>query len=69
MSIQEGELIRLVSLQTSRIWDGQTGETKSEFRGHDNVVEVAVFAPVASYPALRELAGIAVSLHPDSAFD
>lgn len=48
--------------QTSRIWDGQSGETKSEFRGHENVVEVAVFAPVASYAAIRELAGIAVRL-------
>lgn len=32
-----------------------------EFRGHDNVVEVVVFAPIAAYPAIRELAGIPVS--------
>lgn len=47
-------------LQTSRIWDAQTGETKSELRGHEHVVEVAVFAPIAAYAAIRELAGIAV---------
>ncbi|CEQ39856.1 SPOSA6832_01413, partial [Sporobolomyces salmonicolor] len=45
--------------QTSRIWDAQSGETKAELRGHEHVVEVAVFAPVASYPAIRELAGLA----------
>jgi len=32
-------------------------------RGHDNVVEVAVFAPVAAYAPIRELAGLAVSAH------
>lgn len=32
-----------------------------DFRGHDNVVEVVVFAPIAAYPAIRELAGIPVS--------
>ncbi|KAI5480951.1 1-alkyl-2-acetylglycerophosphocholine esterase [Pseudohyphozyma bogoriensis] len=45
--------------QTSRVWDAQTGETKTELRGHDHVVEVAVFAPPAAYAAIRELAGIA----------
>ncbi|SCZ96877.1 BZ3500_MvSof-1268-A1-R1_Chr4-1g06810 [Microbotryum saponariae] len=44
--------------QTSRIWDAQTGETKTELRGHDHVIEVAVFAPIAAYPAIRELAGL-----------
>jgi platelet-activating factor acetylhydrolase IB subunit alpha len=28
---------------------------------HEHVVECAAFAPVASYPMIRELAGIAVS--------
>ena len=32
-----------------------------ELRGHEHVVEVAIFAPVASYPAIRELGGIKVS--------
>lgn len=32
-----------------------------EFRGHDNVVEVVAFAPIAAYASIRELAGIPVS--------
>lgn len=32
-----------------------------EFRGHDNAVEVVVFAPIAAYGAIRELAGMPVS--------
>lgn len=43
---------------TARIWDAQTGETKTELRGHDNVLESVAFAPVAAYPAIRELGGI-----------
>lgn len=31
-----------------------------ELRGHDHTVEVVVFAPVAAYAAIRELAGIPV---------
>lgn len=46
--------------QTARVWDVGTGETKVELRGHEHVVETAVFAPVASYPALFELSGIKV---------
>ncbi|GAA5979166.1 hypothetical protein JCM11641_008447 [Rhodosporidiobolus odoratus] len=45
--------------QTSRVWDTSKGETKVELRGHEHVIEVAVFAPIAAYPAIRELAGIA----------
>lgn len=44
--------------QTGRIWDRATGETKLELRGHEHVVECLAFAPLASYPAIRELAGI-----------
>ncbi|WVQ82994.1 nuclear distribution protein PAC1 [Cryptococcus sp. DSM 104549] len=44
--------------QTSRVWDFATGETKMELRGHDHVVECAVFAPVAAYTAIRELASL-----------
>jgi platelet-activating factor acetylhydrolase IB subunit alpha len=32
-----------------------------ELRGHENVVEVVVFAPVAAYAAIQELASIEVS--------
>ncbi|OAV84957.1 hypothetical protein PTTG_11586, partial [Puccinia triticina 1-1 BBBD Race 1] len=43
---------------TARIWDLTTGETKVELRGHEHVVEIAVFAPPESTPAIREMAGI-----------
>ncbi|KAK4684340.1 platelet-activating factor acetylhydrolase IB subunit alpha, partial [Tremellales sp. Uapishka_1] len=44
--------------QTSRIWDFTNGETKIELRGHDHVVECAVFAPVNAYTSIRELGGL-----------
>jgi platelet-activating factor acetylhydrolase IB subunit alpha len=47
-------------LQTARVWDVASGETKSELRGHEHVVEAAVFAPLAAYPALLELSGVKV---------
>lgn len=47
--------------QTSRVWDLMNGETKMDFRGHEHVVECAVFAPVVAYPSIRELAGLGVS--------
>ncbi|KZP12726.1 dynein regulator [Athelia psychrophila] len=43
---------------TGRIWDAQSGESKMELRGHENVVEVITFAPVAAYAAIRQLTGI-----------
>lgn len=46
--------------KTARIWDMATGETKLEFRGHENYLEVVVFAPVASYQSISELSGIAL---------
>ena len=46
--------------QTARLWDFATGETKAELRGHENAVDVAVFAPVVAYPSIRELAGLQV---------
>jgi platelet-activating factor acetylhydrolase IB subunit alpha len=48
--------------QTARVWDAATGETKTELRGHDHVVETAEFAPVSSYAAIRELTGLTVRL-------
>lgn len=47
-------------IQTARVIDPLSGETKMEFRGHDNAVEVVVFAPATAYGAIRELAGIPV---------
>jgi len=34
-----------------------------EFRGHDHIIEIAVFAPAVAYPAIRELAGLPVRIH------
>jgi len=34
-----------------------------EMRGHEHDVEVVVFAPIAAYAAIREVAGIPVSVH------
>jgi WD40 repeat protein len=51
----------LTKYETSRVWDSASGETKMELRGHEHVVECAVFAPVVSYVAIRELTGLAVS--------
>jgi hypothetical protein len=34
-----------------------------EMRGHEHDVEVVVFAPISAYAAIRELAGIPVSVH------
>ena len=47
-------------IQTARVTDPMNGETKMEFRGHDNVVEVVAFAPIAAYAAIRELGGLPV---------
>jgi hypothetical protein len=47
-------------VQTARLWDPLTGEMKMEFRGHDHIIEIAVFAPAVAYPAIRELAGLPV---------
>jgi platelet-activating factor acetylhydrolase IB subunit alpha len=33
-----------------------------ELRGHEHVAEVITFAPIAAYPAIRELAGIPVRI-------
>lgn len=49
-----------IHIQTARIWNPLTGESKMELRGHEHVVEVIAFAPVAAYTAIRELAGIPV---------
>lgn len=51
---------RTLFSQTVKIWDPLTGEQKADLRGHENDVEVVVFAPVAAYAAIRELTGIPV---------
>lgn len=43
--------------QTARLWDVQTGESKMEFRGHEHVLECAIFAPINSYQYIQELIG------------
>ncbi|KAI9571392.1 WD40-repeat-containing domain protein [Boletus coccyginus] len=55
----DGRLLASASKdQTARLWDPLTGEQKMELRGHDHQVEVVVFAPIASYNAIRELTGV-----------
>ncbi|ORX49512.1 dynein regulator [Hesseltinella vesiculosa] len=44
--------------QTARLWDMQTGETKMDFRGHEHVIEWAIFAPIKAYPFIQELVGL-----------
>lgn len=44
--------------QTAKIVDATTGEIKTEFRGHDNVVEAAQFCPPHSVAAIRELVAL-----------
>jgi platelet-activating factor acetylhydrolase IB subunit alpha len=51
-------LISASNDQTARVWDFASGETKAELRGHEHVVECAVFAPVSAYAAIRELGGM-----------
>lgn len=52
---EDGKLLASCSNdQTARIWDVQKGETKMDFRGHDHVVECAIFLPVVSYPFIWE---------------
>ncbi|KAI8993125.1 dynein regulator [Pilobolus umbonatus] len=57
-SIQPSEdgklLVSSSNDQTARVWDVQKGETKMEMRGHDHVVECAIFLPVLSYPFVWE---------------
>ncbi|OSD08495.1 dynein regulator [Trametes coccinea BRFM310] len=56
---EDGRLIATCSNdQTARIIDPLTGETKMELRDHQHTVEVVVFAPISSYAAIRELAGL-----------
>lgn len=43
--------------QTAKIWDIQSGECKMDFRGHEHVVEYAIFAPVNAYPFIQEFIG------------
>lgn len=48
--------------QTAHLVELDSGTTKSELRGHDNVVESAVFIPISCIPAIRELLGQKVLL-------
>ena len=48
---------RAESSQTAHIVELDSGTAKAELRGHDNVVEAAVFIPVTCIPAIRELLG------------
>lgn len=54
LSVSEITDVKFYYVQTARIWDIQKGETKMDFRGHDHVVECAIFLPVVSYPFIWE---------------
>ena len=41
---------------------------KTEMRGHDNRIECAVFVPMASIPAVRELVAQVIKNSPDIYF-
>lgn len=45
-------------LQTAHITDIETAVLKTEMRGHDNRIECAVFVPMVSIPAIRELVAL-----------
>ncbi len=62
MRLWLNETAENVVFQTARIFDPLSGESKMELRGHEHTIEVVVFAPVAAYAAIRELAGIPVCL-------
>ncbi|EIM90085.1 dynein regulator [Stereum hirsutum FP-91666 SS1] len=40
---------------TAKVIDAETGSTRAEFRGHDHVVEIAMFVPPGTVPAIKEL--------------
>lgn len=54
--------LKEVPSQTARLWDTTTGETRVDFRGHEHVVEAAIFAPANAVASIRELAGLVGSL-------
>ena len=47
--------------QTVRLWDAESGESRTEFHGHEHVVECVAFAPTSAYDAIRSLSGIQVA--------
>ncbi|GJJ15918.1 hypothetical protein Clacol_010197 [Clathrus columnatus] len=52
----DGRLILTCSADhTAKLSDTESGAVKVELRGHENVVEAAVFAPTISMPAIRDL--------------
>ncbi|KAI0065041.1 dynein regulator [Artomyces pyxidatus] len=54
----DGKYIVTCSMDhTARVVELATGTTKAEMRGHDNVVEAAIFVPRNAVPAIRELIG------------
>ena len=51
-----------ILLQTARITDIESAALKTEMRGHDNRIECAVFVPMVSIPAIRELVALVISI-------
>ncbi|KAF8642466.1 hypothetical protein AX16_009467 [Volvariella volvacea WC 439] len=57
-SFDDRLLVSCSNDHTARVWDYKLGSMKSELRGHDRQVEVAVFAPTNTYQYIRELLSI-----------
>ncbi|KAH9896073.1 dynein regulator [Cubamyces lactineus] len=49
---------------TARVIETANGNLKAEFRGHDNVVENAIFAPRNAVPTISELTGLKTEATP-----
>lgn len=52
--------LHISSTKMIRVWDVENGECKIECRGHEHVVEHAIFAPITAYLSLKELTGFEV---------
>ncbi|OSC96850.1 nuclear distribution protein PAC1 [Trametes coccinea BRFM310] len=52
---------------TAQVIELSNGNRRAEFRGHDNVVENAVFAPKNAVPSISELAGLKTGVMPSTA--
>lgn len=49
--------------QTIRVWDMANYKCKSEFTGHDNVIENVLFSTPESNPYISQLTNVNVNQH------
>jgi len=55
------QLITCCNDHSAAVLKTASGEKEMDFRGHENVVEIAIFAPSRVYPAFRQLGGLPAS--------